>query len=394
MSDPNVPFELIVGPGIAEDPDSCTLVIYEGALEGTTENCRGANGESHKMELNGYAMHISMEVQNDGSRCQIITTSFGSSLEFGCAEDGSESIEGIMSDGTLLSGASSSGCTRIAAVDDSDYWFEFCRDGFAGTMRDGTEWEVRGLSGGRSGFFIAGVLSEVIDYKRPSLESMDEFSASPAMCSTILGEGYPPIAVMCRALEVVPAYSTEFVPSQEALDAAAAEEEARLALEAAAQAEIVAAAEQAAAAQAAIDQAAAEAAAAQAAIDQAAAEQALADAAAQAILDAGLVSTGYTAEEFASISAAAESLGVSLSEFQATGVHIIDFLTQLAGGYEIVVPLTDPPDANGPESVTSTWDEQARDVIGRVSTGYGATEAEAQKFGAFLLTFFVALSGG
>jgi len=282
-------------------------------------------------------------------------------------------------------------------------------------------------------------------------------TASEFSCSTLSTMSSPASVLVCAALGIEPMFTTEFVPPpidqaaidqaaalQAAVDVAKAAEAAAAAAEdaaaqaAAAQALAVAEAEQAlaqaaadqdaaaqaaaaqalaqaaaeqaaaetaaaaaqaaaaqaAAAQAAVDQAAAEAAAAQAAAAQAAAEQALADAAAQAILDAGLVSTGYTAEEFASISAAAESLGISLSEFQATGVHIIDFLTQLAGGYEIVVPLTDPPDANGPESVTSTWDEQARDVIGRVSTGYGATEAEAQKFGAFLLTFFVALSGG
>jgi len=282
-------------------------------------------------------------------------------------------------------------------------------------------------------------------------------TASEFGCSTLSTMSSPASVLVCAALGIEPMFTTEFVPPpidqaaidqaaalQAAVDVAKAAEAAAAAAEdaaaqaaaaqalavaeaaqalaqaaadqdaaaqaAAAQALAQAAAEQAAAetaaaaaqaaaaqaaaAQAAVDQAAAEAAAAQAAAAQAAAEQALADAAAQAILDAGLVSTGYTAEEFASISAAAESLGISLSEFQATGVHIIDFLTQLAGGYEIVVPLTDPPDANGPESVTSTWDEQARDVIGRVSTGYGATEAEAQKFGAFLLTFFVALSGG
>ena len=424
LGDPNVPFEQIIRPGIAEDPDNCTLVVYEGILEGTMENCRVADGESSRLELNGYVLQTSIKVdQNAGSYCHIMTTTFGSSFEMCDSRDGSEmQLRGTLADGTPLSDASSERCTGLAAVDDSDYMFEWCQglDGFRGTMRDGTEWETRSLSGNRVGFYIADVLSEISDRKRPTPSQTLEFPVSPAMCSTILGEGYPPIALMCRALEVVPAYSTEFVPSQEALDAAAAQEEARLAQEAAAQAEAVAAAEQAAAEQAAAEQAeaeaaaeqaaaaqaeaeaaaeqaaaeqaAAEAAAAEAAAAQAAAEQALAEAAAEAA--AGLVSTGYTAEELASVTSAADFLGISVAEFQSTGVYVIDFLTQLAGGYESVTPLTDPPDVSGSESVTSTWDEQARGLLGRVSSGYGTTDAETQKFGAILLTFFVGIARG
>ena len=41
-----------------------------------------------------------------------------------------------------------------------------------------------------------------------------------------------------------------------------------------------------------------------------------------------------------------------------------------------------------------TWDDEGQEVLDRVTTGYQVTPAEAQKFGAFLLTFFVGLTRG
>ena len=86
---------------------------------------------------------------------------------------------------------------------------------------------------------------------------------------------------------------------------------------------------------------------------------------------------------------------LTISEFQATGVYVIDFLTQQGeGGYDSVSPLTDPPDVSGSESIVFTWDDEGQEVLDRVTTGYQVTPAEAQKFGAFLLTFFVGLTRG
>ena len=86
---------------------------------------------------------------------------------------------------------------------------------------------------------------------------------------------------------------------------------------------------------------------------------------------------------------------LTISEFQATGVYIIDFLSQLGeGGYDSVTPLADPPDVSGPESISFTWDDEGQEVLDRVSAGYQVTPAEAQKFGAFLYTFLVGLSRG
>ena len=207
----------------------------------------------------------------------------------------------------------------------------------------------------------------------------------------------------------------------QALAQAAADQDAA-AQAIAAQAVAQAAADQAAVAQAAAEQevAAAQAAAeqalaeadAQAALDQeaaiqAAVERALADADADAAAEAaaaeaaaaeaaaGVVSTGYTAEDFASVASAAEFMELTISEFQATGVYIIDFLSQLGeGGYDSVTPLADPPDVSGPESISFTWDDEGQEVLDRVSAGYQVTPAEAQKFGAFLYTFLVGLSRG
>ena len=105
--------------------------------------------------------------------------------------------------------------------------------------------------------------------------------------------------------------------------------------------------------------------------------------------------TGYLPEEWDSIRSAAEFLEMSVEEFQMTGVYVIDFLTQLgAGGYGVVEPLMDPPDPFGPEAIATVWGVEDREVLERVSAGYGVMPEEAQKFGAYLLAFFVGLSGG
>jgi hypothetical protein len=108
------------------------------------------------------------------------------------------------------------------------------------------------------------------------------------------------------------------------------------------------------------------------------------------------VSTGYTVDEYAAMESAAGYLDLTIDEFQTTGVYVIDFLTQL--GKQISgddpKPLEVAPDTTGPEVVTFTWDEESREVMDRVSLGYEITPAEAQKFGAFLLTFFVSLEAG
>ena len=59
-----------------------------------------------------------------------------------------------------------------------------------------------------------------------------------------------------------------------------------------------------------------------------------------------------------------------------------------------MVPIADPPDATGSDLVAYTWDDAEQEVWDRVSGGYQVTPAEAQKFGAFLLTFFVGLTRG
>jgi hypothetical protein len=110
---------------------------------------------------------------------------------------------------------------------------------------------------------------------------------------------------------------------------------------------------------------------------------------------AGVITTGYTAEQLTSVTSAAESMGLTVPVFQATGVYVIDFLTQTGeGGYDSVSPLTNPPDVSGSELVAYTYDDDEQEVLGRVTTGYEVNSAEAQKFGAILLTFFVGLSGG
>ena len=85
-------------------------------------------------------------------------------------------------------------------------------------------------------------------------------------------------------------------------------------------------------------------------------------------------------------------MDLSVADFQATGVWVVDFLTQMGGGDPD--PLEDPPVPIGSEEVTYTWDADEIEVIDRVADGYGITRAEAQKFGAFLMAFFVGLSEG
>ena len=102
------------------------------------------------------------------------------------------------------------------------------------------------------------------------------------------------------------------------------------------------------------------------------------------------MATGYTTRELVSVASAAEYLGLSLSEFQATGVYVIDFLTQ-RGGVD-PTPLSEPPVPVGGNSIEFVWSADSVEVLDRVTSGYEITGPEAQKFGAILLTFFVGLT--
>ena len=220
-----------------------------------------------------------------------------------------------------------------------------------------------------------------------------EAAAQAALAQAAADQDAAAQAVAAQAVAQAAADQAAAEAAQALAQAAADQDAAAQAV--AAQAVVQAAADQAAAAQEAAVQAAVEQALAEAAAAEAAAAEAAAAEAAAAEAAAGVVSTGYTAEDFASVASAAEFMELTISEFQATGVYIIDFLSQLGeGGYDSVTPLADPPDVSGPESISFTWDDEGQEVLDRVSAGYQVTPAEAQKFGAFLYTFLVGLSRG
>ena len=105
------------------------------------------------------------------------------------------------------------------------------------------------------------------------------------------------------------------------------------------------------------------------------------------------VSTGYSAETVAAVTDAAATLGLSIEEFQRTGVYVVDFLTKLGG--EDTEPLRPRPPSAGEMPIVTAWTVGEDEVVLRsVGGAYDLTDAEAQVFGTVLLTFFVGLSGG
>ena len=105
-----------------------------------------------------------------------------------------------------------------------------------------------------------------------------------------------------------------------------------------------------------------------------------------------VVSTGYTAEEFAGVANAAAILGMDVAEFQRTGVYVVSFLTAI--NPTPPEPLRPRPPVDGPQVLASVWTEEELPMLLAVSEAWDLTPEEMQKFGAILLAFFVGLTFG
>jgi subtilisin-like proprotein convertase family protein len=105
-----------------------------------------------------------------------------------------------------------------------------------------------------------------------------------------------------------------------------------------------------------------------------------------------VVSTGYTADEYAGIANAAAILGMDAADFQRTGVYVISFLTAISPTPP--EPLRPRPPVNGPQLLASVWSEEELPMLMATAEAWGLTPEELQKFGAILLAFFVGLAYG
>ena len=105
-----------------------------------------------------------------------------------------------------------------------------------------------------------------------------------------------------------------------------------------------------------------------------------------------VVSTGYTADEYAGIANAAAILGMDAAEFQRTGVYVVSFLTAISPTPP--EPLRPRPPVNGPQLLASVWSEEELPMLMATAAAWGLTPEELQKFGAVLLAFFVGLTYG
>ncbi len=105
-----------------------------------------------------------------------------------------------------------------------------------------------------------------------------------------------------------------------------------------------------------------------------------------------VVSTGYTADEYAGIANAAAILGMDAAEFQRTGVYVVSFLTAISPTPP--EPLRPRPPVNGPQLLASVWSEEELPMLMATAEAWGLTPEELQKFGAILLAFFVGLAYG
>ena len=100
------------------------------------------------------------------------------------------------------------------------------------------------------------------------------------------------------------------------------------------------------------------------------------------------ITTGFTAEEYASLVATARSMGRPVDWLMRFGVYTLKFLGDLPGAAP-VTPLAEAerPDGGGPIGVPVLWDQAEQVVLVRMAEAYGLTRPQMQKLGAILMVF-------
>ena len=83
---------------------------------------------------------------------------------------------------------------------------------------------------------------------------------------------------------------------------------------------------------------------------------------------------------------------MDVAEFQRTGVYVVSFLTAI--NPTPPEPLRPRPPVDGPQVLATVWSEEELSMLMATSEAWGLTPEELQKFGAFLLAFFVGLTFG
>ncbi len=104
------------------------------------------------------------------------------------------------------------------------------------------------------------------------------------------------------------------------------------------------------------------------------------------------ITTGFTADEYASLVSTARGMGRSLDWLLRFGVYTLKFLGDLPGATPIT-PLDEMnrPDAYGPIAVPVIWDQAEQVALVRMAEAYDLTRTQVQKLGATLMVFLANL---
>ena len=103
-----------------------------------------------------------------------------------------------------------------------------------------------------------------------------------------------------------------------------------------------------------------------------------------------VVTTGYTSQEAAQLTAAATKINSTPQQLQHDSVGIIEFIFGIAG---VSGPIALPPPSSGPVLVTSAWPLSEMPIIMSLSNRWsGLSPSDTQKYASQIIVFLLSLS--
>ena len=103
-----------------------------------------------------------------------------------------------------------------------------------------------------------------------------------------------------------------------------------------------------------------------------------------------VVTTGYTSQESAQLTAAATKINSTPQQLQHDSVGIIEFIFGIAG---VSGPIVIPPPSSGPVLVTSGWPLSETSIITSLSNRWsGLSPSDTQKYASQIVVFLLSLS--
>jgi peptidoglycan hydrolase-like amidase len=101
------------------------------------------------------------------------------------------------------------------------------------------------------------------------------------------------------------------------------------------------------------------------------------------------IATGYTAQELPYVTAAAAKLKITPEEFQRTAIWVTGFLVGLSGRPGLVTPISPPPRVDGPNVLTTVYQDADIPAFWTVMQRFAVGAPEAQKVATTLLVYLV-----